>query len=173
VRALGGTTGSSDCSDPVSDLDNFGTASISKSRFLHDFRDGYFASGGAIFNIGSLDVREASSQTTTLPLAASVLAPLLSEGPRSGTTGEVAIDNSQFSGNRSTDGGSIFNLGTLDVTNSGFSDNIGGNGGAIYDGNGGTLTIKSSWLSGNGAGYGGAISNGGQAGLARWGPNLD
>ena len=62
-----------------------------------------------------------------------------------------------------TEGGGIFNAGTLTVTNSTFSGNSAdGSGGAIFNGVG-TLTITNSTFSGNSAGIGGALRNNGIA----------
>src|SRR5262249_158524 len=73
----------------------------------------------------------------------------------------LAIVNGQVPGiiGVSSDGGGIFNEGTLTVTNSTFSGNVASNrGGGIF--NSGTLTITNSTFSGNNVvGGGGAIDN--------------
>ncbi len=62
----------------------------------------------------------------------------------------------------STDGGGIFNSGTLTVTNSTFSGNRAtSNGGGIYNGAGGTVTVINSTFSGNAAGNDVLASGGG------------
>lgn len=74
------------------------------------------------------------------------------------TLDSIIITKGNFS---SSNGGGIFNDGTLTVTNSTLSDNIAIHGGGIY--NTGTLTVTNSTLSGNtakgGNGKGGGIFN--------------
>lgn len=73
--------------------------------------------------------------------------------------GTLTVTNSTFSANRGAWGGGIYNLDTLTVTNSTFAGNS-----ATYEGggidNGGTLTVTNSTLSANSAPSGGGIYNG-------------
>ena len=71
--------------------------------------------------------------------------------------GTVTITSSTFHGNGNSGslGGAIYNLGTLTITNSTFYENSGSQGGAIYSN--GTATITNSTFSNNSASQGGAI----------------
>jgi CSLREA domain-containing protein len=60
----------------------------------------------------------------------------------------------------SSDGGGVFNVGTLNVFNSTFLNNVAtADGGAINNNSGGTATIANSTFSGNSASYGGGLEN--------------
>jgi hypothetical protein len=73
--------------------------------------------------------------------------------------GTPTVTGSTLSGNSASDGGGIFNDGTLAVSNSTLSGNNSAVGGGINN-HTGTLTVSNSTLSGNSAGLaGGGISN--------------
>jgi autotransporter family porin len=75
--------------------------------------------------------------------------------------GTLTVNDGTFTNNAATNGGAIYNYGTLIVNNSTFTNNAATYGGAIYN-NGGTLTVTSSAFTGNTASdYGGAIRNAG------------
>ncbi|MCO5198323.1 MAG: hypothetical protein M9941_11330 [Anaerolineae bacterium] len=82
-----------------------------------------------------------------------------------GTTGTFSVNQATLQNGSATDGGSIFNDGTLTVTDSTVSGNaigVGGRGGGIH--NAGVMMVTNSTFSGNTAGYasnGGGISNDG------------
>ncbi len=67
--------------------------------------------------------------------------------------GTLTVSNSTFSGNRAHYGGGIYNASTLMVNNSTVSNNGAAHGGGVY--NAGTLTVSNSTVSGNSANYGG------------------
>jgi uncharacterized repeat protein (TIGR01451 family) len=80
----------------------------------------------------------------------------------------LTVIASTLSGNSATDGGGIFNQGTLTVTASALNGNSAASGGRSSGGgiaNSGTLTVAASTFSGNSAAstisFGGAIANGG------------
>jgi hypothetical protein len=117
---------------------------------------GGFFTGGAIYNLGTLEVINSTISDNS------------TEGG-SGITngGMLTVTDSTFSGNVSGDGdgGAVFNSGAMTVTRSIFAGNavFGGAGGGIY--NLGTLTVTDSIFSGNHT-FGNFVNGGG---ITNWG----
>lgn len=139
---------------------NIGVYTVTLDSLVLD--DGYVsgspAEGGAIYNSGSLTLRNGTFTKNHTDGGQS-------KGGAIYNGNTLDIQQCTFDGNRATsnwsNGGAIFNAGTLTVTSSTFSNNTAASdfpsyGGAIY--NSGSLTVTDSVFSGNSADdYGGAI----------------
>jgi predicted outer membrane repeat protein len=124
-------------------IDNEGTLTVSGSTL-----SGNVASyGGGIFNSGTLSISASIlSGNTAYEYGGGIW-----NDPNGAT---VAVSGSTLSGNVATNGGGIYNEGTLTVVAGTLSGNTAGfNGGGIYSQ--GTLTVSGSTLSGNVASNGG------------------
>jgi predicted outer membrane repeat protein len=163
-------------------IDNNGMAQVSNSAFMDNESDNY---GGAIYNRGSLTISSGTSFTGNSAAIGGAIdnyygavLPSVSGATFSGNTavvggalanyGSATVSGSTFTGNQATgapgsDGGAIWNAGSLTVQgNSAFSgDSATGFGGEIM--NFGTTNVSQSTFagtsSGNSAGSGGAIEN--------------
>ena len=128
---------------------NEGTLTISDSSFIHNVADEY---GGAIHNEGTLTI----SDSEFIDNRAVALG-----GAISNYEGTLVISDSRFSGNTSEDGGAILNGlgGRLIISGGSFSNNAASVGGAV-SGKTGTLIISgSSFIDNRAKGTGGAVNN--------------
>ena len=146
--------------DPTLDGTNSGTVLTINSGVYVDLSGititgGNTASGGGIFNSGTVTVTDSTISGNTA----------FAQGGGINNTGTVTVTGSTISGNTATTansgfGGGIFNVGgTVTVTDSTISGNTAFAGSGIY--NDGTVTVTDSTISGNTASFGGDIYNGG------------
>lgn len=120
---------------------------------LH-FRYGYSTRGGAIYNRGTLALNNVVFSDNYSGVEGGAV--------YNASSASLTISGGIYEDNQSTNGGAIFNDGTLVITNASFTDNTasgGEGGGAIYTL--GPVTISNSAFSDNTADLGGAINTSG------------
>ena len=110
------------------------------------------ASGGGIFNAGTLALKEDSIRANSANVGG---------GIANDTFGTLTISNSTIAHNPNTAanrfplGGGLFNFGIVTVTNSTIANNRADSGGGFF--NQGDVTVTNSTIANNGADFGGAI----------------
>ncbi len=127
------------------------TRSMARYKSSHLVMDGDDASGGAVYNEGTLTISDSSFIHNVAD----------EYGGAIHNEGTLTISDSEFIDNRAVAlGGAISNYdGTLVIIDSRFSGNTSEDGGAILNGLGGRLAISNSSFNNNAAAVGGAVSN--------------
>ena len=128
---------------------NEGTLTISNSSFIHNVADEY---GGAIHNEGTLTISNSSFiDNRAVNLGGAI----------SNYDGTLVIIDSRFSGNTSEDGGAILNSlgGRLAVSGSSFNNNAASVGGAVSNKAAAVTISGSSFIDNSAKGIGGAVHN--------------
>ncbi|HJS28739.1 MAG TPA: choice-of-anchor Q domain-containing protein, partial [Anaerolineales bacterium] len=132
-------------------ISNNGTVTVNNSTLSGN--SAYFT-GGGIRNFGTVTINNSTLSGN------SALAGYGGGITNGGTTGILTVNNSTLSGNSAgTNGGGIFNNGTLTVSNSTLNGNSAGSGGGIFNGSGSfpLATLNRSLISGNSAPNGAEI----------------
>ena len=127
------------------------TRSMARYKSSHLVMDGDDASGGAVYNEGTLTINDSSFIHNVAD----------EYGGAIHNEGTLTISDSEFIDNRAVAlGGAISNYdGTLVIIDSSFSGSTAEDGGAILNSLGGRLAISGSSFNNNAAAVGGAVSN--------------